>query len=282
MSAEMMNKNLFFILFSAIILISSCDDQLSVEEAKSDPITNPQFVFMRESNLLYFAASYELEFEEESLTSAMVEWSTQSGNVTDTIWLNDNGNNGDILPFDGLYSRKIQNDLSHIQNVILSSLVGQVTCRFLGVYGTKSVEMSQTSYVENIPPVILSVSVQDTINRPTGMNMEYVLVIADVFDENGIDDILNCGFTSLHVGPDTLLNSGNPIWLFDDGGIDPEYYSGDEISGDGKFSIQIPIYGAGNTNPSQQTKTGVFLWTFTAKDKSNDPSLPVEYTVVVE
>ena len=87
MSAEMMNKNLFFILFSAIILIASCDEQLSVEEAKSDPITNPQFVFMRESNLLYFAASYELEFEEEFLTSAMVEWSTQSGNVTDTIWL---------------------------------------------------------------------------------------------------------------------------------------------------------------------------------------------------
>ena len=97
MSAEMMNKNLFFILFPAIILISSCDDQLSVEEAKSDPITNPQFVFMRESNLLYFAASYELEFEGESLTSSMVEWLGQGGTVQDTIWLNDQGNSGDII-----------------------------------------------------------------------------------------------------------------------------------------------------------------------------------------
>ncbi len=281
----MIDKKINFILFTALILISSCDEQLHVTEEEIDPITNPQFVFMRESNLLYFSASYEMEFEGESLTSAIVEWSIQSGNPADSIWLNDNGNNGDILPFDGLYSRKIQNDLNHIQNIILPSLVGQVTYCFLGVYGSKSVELTQTSYVENISPVILSVTAPDTITRLSGTEVEFVLVSADVFDMNGSDDILNCGFTSQHMGPDTLLNNGEAIWLYDDGGIVeifPGYYSGDEISGDGKFSFQIPIFGAGNTDPSQQTKTGTFLWTFSAKDKFGDSSGSVEHTVVVE
>ena len=285
MVVKMRIKTTGILILWGLLIFSSCDEQMPIEEAQSDPITNPQFVFMRESNLLYFSASFELEFGGESLTSALVEWSTQNGSPADSIWLNDVGEHGDLLAFDRVYSHKIQNDLNHIQNIIIPSLVGQVTYRFLGFYGIKSVELSQTSYVENIPPVILSLSAADIITRPSGTELEFVLVSADVFDMNGLDDILNCGFTSLHVGPDTLLNNGEAIWLYDDGGIVeifPGYYSGDEISGDGKFSFQIPIFGTGNTDPAQQTKPGTFLWTFTAKDKSNDLSGPMEHTVVVE
>ena len=42
--------------------------------------------------------------------------------------------------------------------------------------------------------------------------------------------------------------------MYDDGStveIFPDYYSGDEISDDGNFSVQIPIFGP--ENPSNQT-----------------------------
>ena len=275
----MMNKNLFFILFSAIILISSCDDQLSVEEAKSDPITNPQFVFMRESNLLYFAASYELEFEGESLTSSMVEWLGQGGTVQDTIWLNDQGNSGDIISDDGFYSFQIINESDYLSNTLDSSNVGSVNCTFIGIYGTNKSEISYFNY----PPVINSLTIPDSIVRPLGEEIEMLLIVAEVIDDNGLEDISICSFTSLHVGPDTLLNHGKPIWLYDDGGNDeiyPDYYSGDEISSDGKFSIEIPIFGP--ENPLNQTKTGTFLWTFIARDNSFETSEPVEHVIVVE
>ena len=275
----MTDKNLLFILFSAFILISSCDEQLPEEEAISDPITNPQFVFMRESNLLYFAASYELEFEGESLTSSMVEWLGQGGTVQDTIWLNDQGNSGDIISDDGFYSFQIINESDYLSNTLDSSNVGSVNCTFIGIYGTKKSEISYFNY----PPVINSLTIPDSIVRPLGEEIEMLLIVAEVIDDNGLEDISICSFTSFHVGPDTLLNQGKPIWLYDDGGNDeiyPDYYSGDEINGDRKFSIQIPIFGP--EDPLNQTKTGTFLWTFIARDNSFETSEPVEHVIVVE
>ena len=279
----MTNKNLLFTLFSTIILISSCDEQLPEEEAKGYPITNPQFVFMRESNLLYFAGSYELVFEGDSLSSFLVEWYGQDGTNTDSIWLSDGGNFGDLISNDRLYSRKIPNDPDSIDNIIQPNLVGEVSYKFLGTYGVKKIELLQTTYVQNIPPVILSVTAPDTIYRPLGAELDFILITADIFDENGLDDISNCGFTTLHIEPDTLLNNGNQILMYDDGStveIFPDYYSGDEISDDGKFSVQIPIFGP--ENPSNQTKTGTFLWTFIARDNSSAISEPVEHIIVVE
>ena len=275
----MTDKNLLFILFSSIILISSCDEQLPEEEAISDPITNPQFVFMRESNLLYFAASYELEFEGESLTSSMVEWLGQGGTVQDTIWLNDQGNSGDIISDDGFYSFQIINESDYLSNTLDSSNVGSVNCTFIGIYGPKKSEVSHFNY----PPVINSLTIPDSIVRPLGEEIEMLLIVAEVIDDNGLEDISICSFTSLHVGPDTLLNHGKPIWLYDDGGNDeiyPDYYSGDEISSDGKFSIEIPIFGP--ENPLNQTKTGTFLWTFIARDNSFETSKSMEHIIVVE
>jgi hypothetical protein len=177
----MTDKNLLFILFSAIILISSCDEQLPEEEAISDPITNPQFVFMRESNLLYFAASYELEFEGESLTSSMVEWLGQGGTVQDTIWLNDQGNSGDIIYDDGLYSSQIINESDYLSNTLDSSNVGSVNCTFIGIYGTKKSEISYFNY----PPEINSLTIPDSIVRPLGEEIDMLLIVAEVIDDNG-------------------------------------------------------------------------------------------------
>jgi len=280
---KMKDKKLSFILFFAIFLISSCDEQFPVEDAKTDPITNPRFIFLRESNFLYFEVSCKMDFEGDSLSSVLVEWYGQGAANTDSIWLNDNGNFGDIIYGDGLYSHKISNDLDSINNIIQPSLIGEVSYKILGTYGVNKFELFQTTYLQNIPPIILSITAPDTIHRPPGGEVDFVLITADIFDENEGGDILSCGFTSLHIEPDTLLNNGNQILMYDDGSlveIYPDYYSGDEISGDGKFSIQIPIFGP--DNPSNQTKTGTFLWKFIARDNSFEISEPVEHTIVVE
>ena len=304
----MTDKNIFFIFLSALILISACEEPLPQQKEIDDPITHPQFVFMRESNLLYFSASYELEFEGESLSSSRVEWYGQGGTVKDTVWLNDLGESGDIISADGLYSSEIINSSEYLSNPLDSSNVGSVNCTFIGVYGSNKVEVSYFNY----EPVILSLAIPDSIVRPVaeevdsnengvfdegeefidfngdgdydeGEEIKKILVVADIFDENGSEDISICGFTSMHVGPDTLLNNGNPIWLYDDGSsveIFPNYYSGDEISGDGKFSIEILIFSAENS--FVQTKTGTFLWTFVARDNSFEASAPVEHIIIVE
>jgi len=280
---KMKDKKLSFILFFAIFLISSCDEQFPVEDAKTDPITNPRFIFLRESNFLYFEVSCKMNFEGDSLSSVLVEWYGQGAANTDSIWLNDNGKFGDIIYGDGLYSHKISNDLDSINNIIQPSLIGEVSYKILGTYGVNKFELFQTTYLQNIPPIILSITAPDTIHRPPGGEVDFVLITADIFDENEGGDILSCGFTSLHIEPDTLLNNGNQILMYDDGSlveIYPDYYSGDEISGDGKFSIQIPIFGP--DNPSNQTKTGTFLWKFIARDNSFEISEPVEHTIVVE
>jgi hypothetical protein len=290
----MTDKNLLFILFSAFILISSCDEQLPEEEAISDPITNPitnpQFVFMRESNFLYFLVSCEIDFEGDSLSSILVEWYGQEGTNKDSIWLNDEGIFGDLILNDGMYSRKIPNDPDSVYNIIQSNLIGEVSYKILVNYGVNKFELFQTTYVQNIPPIILSVSAPDTIIRPSGTEPEFVLITADVVDVNGLDDILNCGFKSLHVEPDTLLYNGNLIALYDDGSevdLCPDYSdgqcpSGDILKNDGTFSRIVPIYGTDSIDPELQTKTGTFLWTFTAKDNSNEPSEPVEHVIIVE
>jgi hypothetical protein len=279
MVVKMRIKTTGILILWGLLIFSSCDEQMPMEEAQSDPITNPQFVFMRESNLLYFSALYEMEFEGEFITTAMVEWSGQGGTVQDTIWLNDQGNSGDIISDDGLYSSQIINDSEYLLNTLDSSNVGSVSCTFIGIYGNKK---SENKYF-NFPPEIISLTMPDSIVRPSGEEIEWLLIVAEVIDENGLEDLSICGFTSLHMGPDTLLNHGKPIWLYDDGGnveIFSGYYSGDEIIGDGKFTIQIPIFGP--ENPINQTKTGEFLWTFIARDNSNEPSEPMDHTVVVE
>ena len=48
----------------------------------------------------------------------MVEWLGQGGTVQDTIWLNDQGNSGDIISDDGFYSFQIINESDYLSNTL--------------------------------------------------------------------------------------------------------------------------------------------------------------------
>ena len=111
-----------------------------------------------------------------------------------------------------------------------------------------------------------------------------MLVSAAILDPNGVNDVNWVGFTSMHVGPDTLLNRGNLIYLYDDGGsvvlYPPDLDSGDAVADDGTFSFAIPIYGVQNN--TNQTKTGLFRWSFQGADQSGERTEIVTIMVAVQ
>ena len=82
------------------------------------------------------------------------------------------------------------------------------------------------------------------------------------------------------------MNSGGYIYLYDDGSevvlYEPNITSGDENEDDGIFSFRIPIYGAGFSEPSLQTKTGSFIWRFSAQDNLNEYTNIVEHEITIQ
>ena len=65
--------------------------------------------------------------------------------------------------------------------------------------------------------------IPSSVDRPSSnadpniVNTIKFSVTASVSDANGLDDIKRVFFRSYHVGLDSVMNSGNPILLLDDG-----------------------------------------------------------------
>ena len=97
-------------------------------------------------------------------------------------------------------------------------------------------------------------------------------VTASVSDANGIEDIKRVFFRSYHVGLDSMMNSGNPILLLDDG--ESSAGSGDLQKGDGTFSRTISI--------SENALIGTYHWIFEAQDLSNAYSDTVKKMIIVK
>ncbi len=251
-------------------------------------LNSVHFDFLQSTNQLYFDVHITSEFQGGAFEQINVLWyGIHNDSIPDIIALNDDGEEGDVLPGDEHYSRKIANSDTVLSQAIPSSATGMVYLDINAIYGGNIVVVSDSFQLGNIRPELIEVSAPDTILRPSGATMELHLVTATVNDANGLNDIKLVGFTSFHVGPDTMLNNGEAIWLYDDGG-EIELYpnsnitSGDVIDGDGIYSFNVPIFGVGNTDPNLQTKTGVFRWTFIVQDKSNEYGNEIIQEVVVQ
>lgn len=250
------------------------------------PLSNSQFTFHQDSDKLYFGVYVDETYQSESLTAVKVNWyGASKENTLDSIILNDKGVVGDILGGDGLFAIKIENDSTTITNV-LGDDSGFVYVDYLAIYPSETITQSDSFRIGNIIPRINSVSAPDTIIRPDDATVSLHLITADVFDADGLESIKWVGFTSFHVDGDSMMNSGNYIYLYDDGSetilYEPDFTSGDSVKADGVFSFRIPVYGTGFTDPGFQTKTGLFTWRFTCQDKEEAYSKTVEHTVVIQ
>ena len=266
-------KNITIILISLII---SCEKSGVIED--SYPISDVSFNYLQASNKFFISAYAANRYQGSNLDSLMVLWQGISASDTaDTIRLFDDGTKGDMISKDQLYSHKISNHSDSIKNVIPSSAKDSVFFSIMGQYGGKSISQSEIFLLGNIRPNIGTVVVPDTVIRPTAnpdpniTNTVKFSVTATVSDPNGVDDIKRVFFRSYHVGKDSLMNGGNPIFLYDDGDKDT---SGDLQKGDGKFSRTISI--------NENALVGTYHWTFEAQDLSSAYSDTLKKILVVK
>ena len=273
------------ILLLMVLFFNGCPEK--------DPITDPidtisgiQFTFHQDVNKLYFAASVESSYDDGSLISVSLIWyGVNKENIPDSLIIQDDGKDGDIISDDGMYSIKLANDSTLIKNT-LGDDSGKVYLTVLAYYDEVQISKLDSFSIGNIIPEIISITAPDTIIRPEGSTVTLHPVYAEVFDADGLETVKWVGFTSFHVDGDSLMNRGNYIYLYDDGSEDilyePDFTSGDSIRGDGIYSFRIPVYGSGNTDPDFQTKTGSFRWEFITQDNADDYSTPILHEVIIE
>ena len=277
---------LFFIFFY-------CSDpyQANLES----PISDPQFTFLQNQNTVYFSARVDEQYQGKILDSIFVRWYGQTyGGPFDGVPLNDNGLNGDIIGGDKIFSRKIMNT-SFIKNQIVDSDTGFLYADYIAVYEGDYINLVDSNKIGNLITKIISVAagtattLNDTLfSRPEGRNISFITVQAEVTDGDGKETIKWVGFTSYSLRDNEMMNNGNFIYLYDDGGSEilypPDFTSGDDVTDDGIYTFKIPIYGTGfgSQTTDDTTRTGAFRWRFSAQDLANDYSQAIDHVIIIQ
>ena len=287
-----MKVRYFLKLFSIYIFFYSCTEP--IKEPKANIMSSLDFSFQQEKDILYFGVTVIPEYNLQELNSVSVDWyGSNKDNSPFNLKLFDNGLNGDILEGDGLYSRKIPNNIDSLVYPIgqtdptdssntNSSII--VYMNFIANHGSDSTFLLDSFIIGNIIPEIIEIYAPDTIRRPEGATVSFELISAKAFDaENNINWV---GFTSYSIDDSSMMNNGNYIYLYDDGSsivlYEPDFTSGDELINDGIFSFRIPIYGNAMTDTTLQTKTGEFKWEFITQDEAGEYSKIKEHHVFIQ
>ena len=292
----MQKMNNFFqnrILLIIATIFFSCSDpyQANLES----PISDPQFTFLQDQNTVYFSARIEEEYQGNKLDSTFVRWYGPGlSGPYDFVLLNDSGLNGDIIEGDNIFSRKILNT-SFNSNQIMDSDTGFLYIDYTAVYEGNNVTIIDSNKIGNLIPKIISVeagtdtTTNDTLFfRPEGRNISFITVQAEVTDGDGKETIKWVGFTSYSLRDNEMMNNGNLIYLYDDGGSEilypPDFTSGDDVMDDGIYTFKIPIYGTGfgSQTTDDTTRTGAFRWRFSAQDLANDYSQAIDHVIVIQ
>ncbi|MFL2983236.1 MAG: hypothetical protein ACJZ12_02475 [Candidatus Neomarinimicrobiota bacterium] len=270
-------------LMLVYVVLFSCSN--FEEEEEGNPLLLSSFSYLQDVNKLYFSIDVESKYQGATLESVVVYWyGINTSQSPDIINLNDDGDEGDIIGGDNIFSRKISNANDSISNKLPDN-VDSVFLDYYVTYGQDILIKKDTVLIGNIIPKIDSVYVETPITLPDTETIKLHLISVKAFDADGLETIKWVGFTSFHVEGDSLMNDGNRIYLYDDGSevilYEPNFTSGDSIKGDGIFSFKIPVYGPGFSDPALQTKLGTFKWRFIAQDDANEYSNIVEQEVII-
>ncbi|NIR51947.1 hypothetical protein GWO43_25550 [candidate division KSB1 bacterium] len=186
-------------------------------------------------------------------------------NPTLTGQMLDNGQSGDTTAGDGTYSAELSTDLF--------TEAADYFFRFQAEdeRGNKSppkVASIRGFFIGNRAPVISNLVAPDTV-RINPDQVTRILITIDVTDPQGLSDIDFVRFRSFLPNGNEASNS--PFELSDDGNT---VATGDEIAGDGTYSIVINL-------PPTGVQPGDFRFVFQAKDKSDAFSNVIEHIMTV-
>lgn len=248
-----------FVLFLAAVFIVKCTPPLQSEK-DTDPIEQITFSYLQAEAKIFVGAKVKAVYNGIDINYVSLEWFGKSGvNAVspDEIVLSDNGDFGDILKGDYLYSKKLV--VSSLTNTLTYEDTGSVHFSVLAHYMNDSIyTLSDTFALGNIAPRFLSLEAPDTLTLPDSGMAQLLNIRAQVEDANGLDDIQWVGFTSKRLSDGVMLNDGQYIFMVDTG--DTTY--GDQKSGDGIYSTNVTF--------PYNASTGNLQWKFRAQDWSND------------
>jgi hypothetical protein len=279
--APFMKYMLYRILLTAAVLIvfQGCNGN-GTDPEEDSILSDPQSLFDDRDNTFYVSVTVTLTTASGPDT-VWAEMYLESGTLADrlgtdtlmtAVGLSDSGQHGDILPADDIYAREFDTPLP-------VGTDGSVRFEYHALVAGDTSSITDILPLENLRPVILSVTASDTLSLPPppqGNLIYYTLdeLHAEVADPDGLDDIREVSFTTLK--PDsTLGNQGQPIPMRDNG----EAEWGDDIADDGIYSVIVQLQA--QDAQGDPTLTGAYVYRFVARDYAGQISDTTYHTVEV-
>ena len=265
-------RKTFWLLAGLVLFMMGCPSGDSTDEEEIALLQDLQFNYHQGLNNLYFSAQVESSYLGKKLQAVQaLYFGFDTTRIADTLSLNDAGITGDIIPNDDVFSIKVSNDSNYVTYVLEPADTGRVYIKYLAQFGTVIKEHITSFKMGNQGPRILSVSMPDTMRRPSGDSVVVATIVVSLTDPDGHEDVQTCYL--MFQKPDSTFSSGSPISLYDDGNDDFSMYLWDELANDGKFSRYIII---DSSNP-----VGTYTSYFYARDYSGILSEPFVTTLVV-
>ena len=134
------------IICISIIFFYGCSGSNDNNEIDS-PLGNLQFTYLQDDRILYFAIEVQSSINRSPLESTILYWYGTDTTVSpDNLLLNDDGQSGDIISGDNLYSLKVLNDTIYLANPISLDDTGKVHIKSQANYGNGASFALQDSF----------------------------------------------------------------------------------------------------------------------------------------
>ncbi len=262
-----MRRYYALIVLTVLMMSWSCEKKAPVEIQLSEPTlagrSLPAAISQHDSAAVFFMVKVQDPQGLDNVQQVEIFLNQQNQTVSSGLmW--DDGNNGDIIAYNGTFTYTIIPKES-------SLIPGDLQVSFLAhdADGHSSAELCDTvlvvgDSVANTPPQVLAVSAPDTISRSSQATY---LMTATVTDQQGLSDITRVFFNSFR--PNGSPATGNPFSMYDTG------INGDAQQGDGVYSFQFSI--------SPSNDLGDYRFEIQAQDKANSKSnIMIKIVTVVE
>lgn len=183
-----------------------------------------------------------------------------------TVVLTDDGENGDTVSDDGVFTAKITVGFAKAK-------VGTFSFRFQatdqnGGLSNVLVQLVQVMNAENLAPEIADLSAPDTLQLSSTEIVVFAVAVR-ASDPQGLSDIARVYFNS-YLPPDGRPASNNPFNLNDSGDLTQH---GDQTEGDGIYSLLLKM--------PPGTPSGTYRFVFEAVDRSGAVSNQIEHFVIL-
>jgi hypothetical protein len=183
-----------------------------------------------------------------------------------SIILADNGENGDVISGDGIFSAQLTADFAKKQPGLFSFRFQAFDQK--GNASNSLVKVVALFDSNNEPPVISDLVAPDTLKLNPTQVVKFIVSVKAA-DPQGLENISRVYFNS-YKPPDGEPSVSNPFYVNDSGNFSQH---GDQVAGDGIYSLRLEM------PPS--TITGDYRFVFEAVDRSNAISNQIEHIVTV-